>query len=423
MIARFRRRFVAVCMLSVATVLVIILTAVNVVNYRTQVGRVDNMLEFLSENGGKFPSVQSPESDDSDGDSGAADTNGAMGAENDRPLDMNPETRFVTRFFAVTFSGDGAVLSSNVDSIASIGSAEAEEMAQAVYASGSGTGWKGAYRFRVTGSIVVFIDAGSTLDSIRQLLMASCAITASALVVIFLLMMVFSRLAARPVAESLSRQRQFITDASHELKTPLTIISANAEILEMNFGENEWSRSIGKQSERMAKLIAHLIELTRIGEGAKKLALSKFNMSDAVYDTAMAFSTPAERKGLALSVDVTPDVFAVGDEASVRQLVSILMDNAIKYCDPSGDISVTLSPQGKNVQLGVSNTYRDARKLKLDRLFDRFYRADEARTGDGSYGLGLAIAKSLADAQKGQIRAYAEDGRFRIGVRLQGAKG
>lgn len=414
MIARFRRRFIAVCMLSVTAVLLAILAAINVVSYHAQVARTDRMLDFLVENGGTFPSVPHEAQDAPDAAEVGVDPPNARSPEN-----MNPETRFITRFFAVTFSADGSVASANVDSIASVDSAEAELIARAAVDSGSASGWHGTYRYKIEGTLAVFIDASNVVGSIRQLLMGSCTITASALVVIFLLMMVFSRIATRPVAESLKKQRQFITDASHELKTPLTIISANSEILEMNFGENEWLKSITRQTERMTKLIKSLIELARIDEGAKKRASVRFGLSDAVYDTAMTFSMPAERKGLSLSVNAAPGVLARGDEASVRQLVSILMDNAVKYCDAGGDIEVTLCQTGKYAELSVSNAFECARDLKLDRLFDRFYRADEARTGGVSYGLGLSIAKSIVDAQNGQIRAYADDGRFRIAVRLR----
>jgi signal transduction histidine kinase len=271
----------------------------------------------------------------------------------------------------------------------------------------------------VDGALAVFVDASGTVDGIRQLAAGSCAVTLSALLAIFLLMMIFSRVASRPAAESLKKQRQFITDASHELKTPLTIISANAEILSMNFGENEWSRSIEKQTERMAKLIQSLIGLTRVDEGAKKLASARFNLSDAVYDTAMTFATPAARRELTVSADVPPDICVQGDEASARQLVSILMDNAVKYADDQGKIAVRLALAGKYAHLTVSNPYKCGTALRTDRVFDRFYRASEARTGDGSYGLGLSIAKSIVDAMKGKISAAYENGVFTIAVRIR----
>jgi signal transduction histidine kinase len=406
MIARFRRRFVLVCMLSVTTVLIAILLAVNVMNYRTQTSRADHTLDFLMENGGAFPAIQPP-----------AEGGGATGG-NPRMDETNPEARFTTRFFTVTFADDGTVESTNVESVAAIDREKAETLAQKAYASGNLSGWMGAYRFRVDGALVIFLDASNTRAGIEQIAVASCAITASALLVIFLLMVIFSRIASRPVADSMRKQRQFITDASHELKTPLTIISANAEIIEMNFGENDWSRSIGKQTERMAKLIQNLIELTRIDEGAKKLVPTRFNLSDAVYDTAMTFATPAARRGLTVSVDAPPDVFAQGDEASARQLVSILMDNAVKYADPDGEIRVRLNTAGKYAHLAVSNPFQNGNALKTDRVFDRFYRASEARTGDGSYGLGLSIAKSLVDAMRGRITAAADSGAFTVSVRF-----
>lgn len=406
MIARFRRRFVLVCMLSVTAVLIALLLVLNIVYGSMQTGRLDRLLKILVENGGGFPAMQPPDADRS-GDIRIID-------------EFNPEARFTTRFFTVTFAEDGSVAASNVESVAAVGKDEAEALAEKAYAAQRKTGWADAYRYRyrMDDGIVVFVDASSATNAMWQLAVASFAITLSALLAIFLLMVIFARLAARPIAESLRKQRQFITDASHELKTPLTIISANAEIIEMNTGESEWSRSISKQTVRMAKLIQNLIDLTRIDEGAKRFVTARFNLSDAVYDTAMPFTTPAARRGLTVSVETFPDVYAQGDEGAARQLFSILMDNAVKYAKSPGEIKVRLTLAGKYAYLAVTNPYEAGGALKTDRLFDRFYRANEARTGDGSYGLGLSIAQSIVDGMKGKITAACADGRFTITVRF-----
>ncbi len=400
MIARFRRRFVLVCMLSVASVLIVILAVVNVMNMRTQAAHADRVLNFLAQNNGTFPTAQPPVKDHRPGE------------------ELGPETQFTTRFFTVTFADDGTVAATDVSYVAAIDQQEAETLADRVYTSGKTSGWIGVYRYRVDGSLVIFVDASNEKANVQQLLVASCAITASALLVIFLLMVIFSRIASRPVSESLRKQRQFITDASHELKTPLTIISANAEIIDMNFGENEWSRGIEKQTARMTRLIQNLIELTRIDEGGQKQITTRFNLSDAVYDTAMTFAMPAARKNMTVSVDATPEVYAQGEEAAARQLVAILMDNAIKHAGMPGEIDVRLVRTGKYACLTVVNPCENAAAIQTDHVFDRFYRANGARTGDGSYGIGLSIAKSIVDSMKGRIAASVEGDLFTISVKI-----
>ena len=199
---------------------------------------------------------------------------------------------------------------------------------------------------------------------------------------------------------------------------PLTIISANCEILELNQGENEWLDGIEKQVSRLRKLVNNLVTLSRLDEERPAGPKVRFSLSDAVYDTAMTFSATAERSGKHLRVTVEPDVFIAGDEGAVRQLASILLDNAVKYTDQGGEIAVSLIG-GRRPVLSVENDYSAVNELALSRLFDRFYRADPARTGDGSHGLGLSIARSIAETHRASIRAEkAGEGRLRLRVRF-----
>ena len=246
----------------------------------------------------------------------------------------------------------------------------------------------------------------------------SCTVALLISSAIFLLVCFFSKRAVRSIAVSIEKQRQFITDAGHELKTPLTIISANCEILELNQGENEWLDGIEKQVSRLRKLVNNLVTLSRLDEERPAGPKVRFSLSDAVYDTAMTFSATAERSGKHLRVTVEPDVFIAGDEGAVRQLASILLDNAVKYTDQGGEIAVSLIG-GRRPVLSVENDYSAVNELALSRLFDRFYRADPARTGDGSHGLGLSIARSIAETHRASIRAEkAGEGRLRLRVRF-----
>lgn len=235
---------------------------------------------------------------------------------------------------------------------------------------------------------------------------------------VFLLALLFSGRAVRPIAQSVEKQRQFITDAGHELKTPLTIISANCEVLEMEMEKNEWLTGIEKQVARLRKLVNDLVALSRLDEGRPMGEEARFSLSDAVCDTALAFSAAAERAGKRLRVEAEPGVFVTGDEAALRQLTAILVDNAVKYADAGGAVSVCLRG-GRHPVLTVENDCRSVDEMPLSRLFDRFYRFDPARTGDGSHGLGLSIARSIAEAHRAALRAEkAGEGRIRMRVRL-----
>ena len=235
---------------------------------------------------------------------------------------------------------------------------------------------------------------------------------------VLLLALLFSGRAVRPIAQSVEKQRQFITDAGHELKTPLTIISANCEVLEMEMAGNEWLTGIEKQVARLRKLVNDLVTLSRLDEGRPTGEEARFSLSDAVCDTALAFSAAAERAGKRLRADAEPGVFINGDEAALRQLTAILVDNAVKYADAGGEIRVGLRG-GRHPVLTVENDCRNVSELPLDRLFDRFYRFDPARTGDGSHGLGLSIARSIAEAHRASLRAEKlAAGRLRMRLRL-----
>lgn len=169
----------------------------------------------------------------------------------------------------------------------------------------------------------------------------SLAIGIAGLAVVSVLVAVFSKRAIRPVIESMEKQKQFITDAGHEIKTPLSIISANAEVLELTCGSSEWTDSIKNQTARLGELIKNLLTLSRTDEEIKTV-FEKFNISDAVYDAASPFKTLASSGGKTLSVDIENEIEYFGDEGMIRQLVSILLDNAVKYADDGGEIKLSL---------------------------------------------------------------------------------
>ena len=245
----------------------------------------------------------------------------------------------------------------------------------------------------------------------RSFLFASIGISLAGLLVFFLLVLFFSKMIVRPVAESYEKQKRFITDASHEIKTPLTIIDANTEVLEMMEGENEWTLSTRKQIQRLASLTEKLVFLSRMNEESSQLDRMEFSLSDAILDTAEPFQAVACAKQKCFCMDVQPDVSFYGDERMLRQLVSLLLDNAMKYSNEQGSIRLKFCSSGKNRILTVWNSVESIQKGNLNLLFDRFYRTDESRNSEtGGFGIGLSVALAIVQAHKGKITARSEDG-------------
>lgn len=224
--------------------------------------------------------------------------------------------------------------------------------------------------------------------------------------------LIFSRFAVKLFAESYQKQKRFITDASHEIKTPLTIIDANTEVLNMEYGENEWLKSTSNQVKRLTKLTERLVFLSRMDEEREVLPKTDFSMSDAVYEAARSFKAMAKSQNITLNISVQPNVSYYGDKSSIIRLVFLLLENAMKYSDDEGTVSLKFCTNGKNKVLSVKNTVAEIQKGKLDMLFDRFYRIDKSRNSQtGGFGIGLSVAKAIVNAHKGKITAVSFDGK------------
>lgn len=217
------------------------------------------------------------------------------------------------------------------------------------------------------------------------------------------------------MAESYAKQKRFITDAGHELKTPLTIISSNTDVLEMTQGENEWTASIKSQVKRLAKLTNDLVSLSRLDEENSKLIMTDFSLSDAVTEALEPYKKLAEQNGKRLDAFVQLNISYTGNEDSIRKLVGILADNAIKYSSVGGAITVSLKQSGRGAALQFSNPVDSIEKGNHDIMFERFYRSDESRSSEtGGYGIGLSIAKAIVLSHRGKIGARSDDGRSLI---------
>ena len=260
--------------------------------------------------------------------------------------------------------------------------------------------------------MLVLLNCERELSTFRSFLTASIGISLAGTLAVFLLLLLFSGRIVRPIAESYEKQKRFITDAGHELKTPITIIRADADVLENELeGENEWITDIRRQTQRLAELTGDLIYLSKMEEENPTLQVQELSLSELVDETAQSFQALARSKNRDFSASVAPGLSLNGDEKALAKLVSILLDNAMKYSPEGGKVRLTLEQSGKNARLRVKNDSAPMEKGNADRLFERFAREDRSRNSEsGGFGLGLAIAKAVTEAHRGKIHAESEDG-------------
>lgn len=414
MIKRLRRKLIAACMISLAIVLTVILGGVNLMSYQKVVHDADTVLALLGNNDGEFPKIHNGPENLPDGEvpmdrgTGSRDLLGRNG--------LSPETPYESRFFSVLLDENDQVIQTDTGQIAAVDEESAELYAQSVIESGHSTGFMNDYRYLVlaeeANTRVIFLDCGRSLSSFRTTLLSSLGLSLFGLLAVLVLLLILSHRIVRPVAESYEKQKQFITDAGHELKTPMTIISADVELAEMECGDNQWLADIRRQTERLTGLTNDLIYLSRMEEEQPPLQIIEFPLSDVAEEMTMSFLAPAKSQEKELTIHIQPMLSCNGDEKAIRQLISILLDNALKYSPAGGQLELCLQKQGRNILLRVSNTTsRPVDEDKLTHLFDRFYRSDQSRNSQtGGYGLGLSIARSIVLAHKGKIRAESPDG-------------
>ncbi len=394
MIKSLRRKFIAIAMASVIIVLGCIMVIANLVNYSSVNRDADAKLTILEENDGIFPRGGEP------GDGLKLQGYG-----------ISAETPFDTRYFSVRLKEDGTLLAVDTGKIAAVSTETAAAYAAELWSRGAESGFQDSYKYRAVtqadGTVLyLFLDCTRELDTFYAFLLTSLLVSGVGLLLVFLLVLLFSRLLLRPVAESYQKQRQFITDASHELKTPLTIIDASADVLEMENGKNEWTGSIKKQVARLASLTEKLVFLSRMEEAGDHSPRTDFSLSDAVLETARSFEPLASAQGKTMLLEVAPNITLHGQESAIRQLVSILLENAVKYTEEGDAITLSLRASGKLKTLVVANPAPNLTPGKWDVLFERFYRADVSRSSEtGGYGIGLSVAAAIVAAHKGKIHA------------------
>ena len=421
MISKLRKKFIIVSMLSVTLVLGVLIAVINIFNYKEVIRNADDVLNILTANQGEFPPDTMPDPLRDDPFGGPGNMMGGRGNQ------KSPEMRYEARFFSILLDNDGKAMVIDTGRIAAVDSSEAAELAESVFKSGKTKGFLKGYRFRRNDvedvTLVVFYDCGRSLDNARSFLWISIIISAIGLLIVFALIALSSKAIIKPVAETYEKQKRFITDAGHELKTPLAVINADCDVLEMENedGENEWVTDIRKQTERLTELTGRLIYLAKTEEGSKTDMMKlDFPLSDVVSEETESFKGLAKSSGKTIETSITPDISYNGDPKAITQLVSILMDNAIKYSPDGGSVKVSLHRNGSKTVLAVTNdTKETVSKEDMKRMFDRFYRTDKSRNSEtGGYGIGLSIAKGITESHGGKIHASGSGNKITVTAEL-----
>ena len=419
MIRKIHRQFL---LIATAAIFLIVAAALGIINgslYLAVRDEIRSVTEYIVSNGGVLNPQERPLTDSWFDDGGW--------------MNDTPEFSYQTRYFSVLFGRDGTAKAINVNHIAAFTPEEAAETAAQAAREGTEEGFfkkdKTSYAYRIAaaddGLLVVILDCTRDMAAVNAFLRYSLMFGLLSILIFVLIVTVLSKRAIRPFQENLENQKRFITNAGHELKTPIAIISANAEAMELISGKNEWTENILKQVARLSKLISDLITLAKVGEASPKdVRLVKVDLTACTEAGVRAFLPVITEQGRKAETRIAPVVSALADARMYGELVNILLDNAAKYCDAGGTVTVTLAPgkKGKGAALSVSNDYKEGAHADYSRFFERFYRGDTSHSsGCEGYGIGLSMAQDMVKLMRGKIRVSWADGVITFSVELGAA--
>lgn len=392
--SKLRKKFIYFSVGIIAIVLLSIMAFVNVTNFYNLKRSSDELLKTLVENNGVMPSFKLNDN-----------------SKEEKTVYLK---NFSNRFFTVKTDNKKNVITVNTDDVFFTSASEAVEYAKDVLSSGKSRGYYGGFKYVVenteNGKLIAFVDVVKDFDVFYSNLGNSVVISFFVLGFVTFFSFVLSKKAVAPMVQAYEKQNAFITDASHELKTPLAIINTSADVLEMESGESKWTGNIHKQVNRLNGLIGNLISLTKLEE-SDDLDRLEFSLSDTLDDCVMDVKDYALSLDKNIVTDIEKDISFKGDEKLIRQVMGILLDNAIKYAREKSDINVKLTKQNKKIVFTVENEADNLEIKNYNILFERFYRADSSRNSKtGGYGIGLSIAQSIVLKHKGKISADSFDG-------------
>lgn len=422
MLKKLSLRFSVAAIGSLFVIELIMMLFINGFNFSETLRQTDETLSLIVENGGRLPEMNAFPWDMFMGEPGSGNRfeGDRFGGER-----ADREFRYTMRYFSAVTDGRGNIYAMNTGNIATVSQEMASEFCQDVF---SGEDFKGFYNgmnFRCEvktysdGSrLAVFCDFSTAAQTFARVLKLSAVISLGLLGVFSVIIMMISKRVVKPVIENQEKQARFITDAGHELKTPLAIIRANTEVIEMTGGESEWTRSTINQTDRLSDLLQRMLMLAKSSESSR-FAFAELDLTELAKKLADNFGTYCTAENKPLRTDIAEDVTLTGDIKMLDMLISTLLENAVKYGMPGEEIVFSLTESSKHARLTVTNLCTDPPKGDPQLLFDRFYRGDSSRTREtGGSGIGLSIAKTITEAHKGRISCEVEGERVTFTVKL-----
>ncbi len=389
MLKTLQRKFVLLTTSISVSVLFLIAIIFNIANYLSVASQWDAVLNLLVENNLHF-------------------------GERFLPHDsFDRELAFITRFFVVGTDLENNIQYIDTKNIGSVTPEEAVLYAQSLQENSQKTGIVDNYRYvkmeNENGILYLFLDIEGALRTLQTSSLFSFIIAFVASVLIFVLACLLSKKAVAPIAYSYERQKGFITNVSHDFKTPLAIIKANTDVLELDHGESEWTGGIKTQITKLDGLVENLVSLTKIEEEPKSLVKTEFSLSDALRETACEFSSSLQNEELSLTCSIVENISYKGNELYIRRLFSLLLENAIKYSTSGEEINISLYSKGHRKVLCIENTCENVQVGAHPEWFERFFREDKARNSESKgFGIGLSVAKSICDLHGAKISAESK---------------
>lgn len=403
MIKKIRWRFIWTSMLAFLLVILLLGSLVNIVNYCVVTNRNDETIKYILEFENKSRT---------DGRS----TRGMLPPG--MPFSGLPdeEANYMTRFFIVALDQDDMLIASSMDYVASISDEDAVNFTNKALSRRASRGYIDGYRYArfeyEDATLIVFLNSTREIQSMESLLLMTIAISVGSLILVFVLVLLFSKRAIRPIAQNMELQKRFITDAGHELKTPLTSISTSLDVIEMEHGDDEWTANIRQQIGRLKGLVGELVTLSKLDEVKPVNIKEEFDLTAAAWEIVEVHMPQAKASGKEIITNIEDNLTITGDRSSVQQMLSVLIDNAVKYSDGREPVRINIHKSHGKAKIVVYNSCDYQTPPDTERLFDRFYRPDESRNSStGGNGIGLAIARSVAEAHSGKITASCPDGK------------
>ncbi|MBR6939621.1 MAG: HAMP domain-containing histidine kinase [Clostridia bacterium] len=427
-----RKKFIRTAMIAVSALIVAIILVINIGNIVLTGARLTGIMNTVSERRFENEKMLRPGDDfiplpgnthtptDGLSPSGPGTSDYRQKPDRGAFFGITENDALNARIFRAEVDENGQVIMTDVGRISSVTEDEAESYAKQALSSGKDKGTVGNFMFRVTqpdsgkNRVITFLDVSSDNRSLLLVLLISLAVAVLGWLLMLLLVYALANKAIRPIAENIERQKQFVTDAGHEIKTPLAVIKANAEAMEMINGSTKWSRNIIEQTDRLSGLMQKLLSLARADSAQPEVNFSEFSVSELFSTVTSAFEEPAAANGRILKCETEDGLTVNSDEKSVRMIIEALLENAVKYSDSGSEITAVLKKEKTGTVISVENYCTPLPDVSPDKLFDRFYRADSSRSSEG-YGIGLSYARTTAALLGAELYAeYTEKNKIKF---------